>query len=107
MSDHYILNNKTPEAVDLDTWAKWFGTADRTVAKTEIQGILISTVFLGLDHNWSMSGPPILFETMAFTDYDEAQNLPTRRYATWEEAEVGHMETVEELQAIIAEKETQ
>jgi hypothetical protein len=49
--------------------------------------IVVSTTFLGLDHNWRRSGPPLLFETMIFNGplHDHQQ-----RYATWEEAEAGH-----------------
>lgn len=78
-------------------WAQWFESADRVVAKTTIEGFEISTVFLGIDHNWN-GGPPILFETMVFSDYGEISltQPTTRRYYTWDEAIRGHLE-VEEL----------
>lgn len=53
----------------------------------------VSTVFLGLDHNWG-GGPPLLFETMIFTDGEGGY---CRRYSAWEEAEAGHWETVRML----------
>lgn len=67
MKGQYILDeNGTPtEAPDLMTWGQWMQTADRTVAKTEINGVKISTVFLGLDHAWD-GQPPLLWETMVF-----------------------------------------
>jgi hypothetical protein len=91
---NYILDGKTPKPVDnFMEFARWYETADRHVKRTELPGgIVVSTVFLGLDHRWhTMDGPPILFETMIFGgDHDEFQN----RYSTWEEAEKGHEEAV-------------
>src|SRR5690606_31539414 len=50
---------------DLLAWGRWMEGADRTVARDEVNGILVSTVFLGLDHAF-FGGPPLLWETMAF-----------------------------------------
>ena len=48
---------------------------------------MVSTVFLGLDHAFD-GGTPLLFETMIFGgEHDEYQE----RYATWDEAEAGHL----------------
>jgi hypothetical protein len=87
MTDKYILEGHEPvPCPDLITWGKWFQTADRHVAKTEIGDANVSTVFLGLNHQWG-SGPPLLFETMIFggphADYQE-------RCSTWNEAEAMH-----------------
>jgi hypothetical protein len=67
-----------------------WGTAmeqDRRVTKTSLPGgVEVSTVFLGIDHNWG-GGEPLLFETMIFGgELDQEQ----WRYSTWEEAEKGH-----------------
>jgi hypothetical protein len=50
--------------------------------------VCVSTVFLGLDHNFLRTGPPVLFETMIFgvPFVSEWQ----RRYCTWDEAVDGH-----------------
>jgi len=89
---NYILEGKTPKEADMMEWAKWFETAERHVAKTEIsKEVNVSTVFLGLDHNYG-GGTPILFETMILGgEHDEYQE----RYATYEEAEAGHIVAVE------------
>ena len=88
MSDKYILKGHEAVPADLMEWAQWFETADRTVAKAQLPGdVSVSTVFLGLNHDFLGDGPPILFETMIFggpLDLEEA------RYATWDEAEEGH-----------------
>ena len=93
----YTLEGKTPEpADDVLEWARWFETADRHVAKLQLpDGVEVSTVFLGLDHNFA-GGTPILFETMVFGG---TSNGYQERYATWEEAEIGHARIVKELES--------
>src|SRR5262245_32150582 len=84
---NYTLIGQTP-VLEPDTikWAEWFHTADRVVAQTEIPGGMISTVFLGLDHQFG-NGPPLLFETMVFRDGDGQECY---RCSTWIEAEAQH-----------------
>ena len=83
---HYILENKIPKACSLLEWGRWFEKAERHVAKDTIKGVDVSTVFLGLDHNY-FGGPPLLFETMIFGgEHDDYQE----RYTTWDEALLGH-----------------
>ena len=90
----YLLEGKKViREPDLIKWANWFETANRHVAKDEIDGVSISTVFLGLDHGFG-DGPPILFETMVFGgELDQEQE----RYATFEQAEKGHKLMVERI----------
>jgi len=92
----YILDGHKPvEEPDLLKWGMWLETADRCVALTDFPGVRISTVFLGLDHNFSISGPPILFETMIFTARDDDPLYGEMdRYSTWEEAEAGHIRMI-------------
>jgi hypothetical protein len=58
----------------------------------------VSTVFLGLDHNWGPGGPPVLFKTMVFRgamvsrgDSGEEQQW---RYTSWDAAAAGHAAVV-------------
>lgn len=92
---YWILDGKTPIPADLKTWAEWFEThfQERIVKKDIIDGLYISTVFLGLDHRFYDVGPPILFETMVFS---KEEDLIKDRYCTWEQAEKGHGEIVKE-----------
>lgn len=84
----FILDGKTPVKADLETWSPWFVTANRQVAKSGSDKVLVSTVFLGLDHAWD-GGLPLLFETMIFGgEHDQYQD----RCSTWEEAEEMHRE---------------
>jgi hypothetical protein len=94
VTDRYILDEHgNPQPChDLMKWATWFETAAdaKRVALDEIGGVRVSTVFLGVDHNWG-EGPPLIYETMIFggphDDYQE-------RYSTREEALAGHANAV-------------
>jgi hypothetical protein len=95
MSGRYTLAGQTPvPEPDLLKWACWFETADRVVAQDRIGTTLISTVFLGLDHRFVGMEPPLLFETMIFTD-GEAEDFMSR-CSTWLEAEAQHARAVAE-----------
>jgi hypothetical protein len=79
----------------LHRWATEFGTTDRRVALDVVApGIEVSTVFLGIDHNHSGEGPPVLFESMVFDDYGGSD---CRRWSTWAEAVEGHQLLVQFL----------
>lgn len=96
MSQYYAPDG-TP--ITIEEWIELFGkrVEDESfwkVGTDEINGVTISTVWLGLDHNFNSEGPPLIFETMIFSgEYDGEQ----RRYSTWEEAAKGHKELVEEV----------
>lgn len=92
---NYILKGHMPvPCPDLVEWAQWMQTSDRHVAKTEINGVTVSTIFLAIDHG--LHGVPIFFETMVFGG---ALDQEQERYGTWEEAERGHAATVERVRA--------
>jgi hypothetical protein len=85
MADYYDRQGNPLD--DLMEWARLF--EDKTyqrVAATEIGNVHISTVWLGINHNWG-AGPPLIFETMIFGGaHDEYQE----RYTTEAEALAGH-----------------
>ena len=87
---HYILVDRVAVPVeDFMEWAQRFETQseERIVAQITIGEVFVSTVFIGLDHNFQVDGPPLIYETMIFGgDFDQYQY----RYSTWTEAEVGH-----------------
>ncbi len=104
MMGQYILVDKRPLLVtDTEEWSRWVETADRTVAKTEVGGGMVSTVFLTFDHSFSDEGPPLLFETMVFDADDDALDDLTRRYSTWEQAVAGHEEVVAQCLKLVEE----
>lgn len=79
-----------------DAWCKLIEDPDyKRIGLTTVDRWQVSTVFLGLDHNYSADGPPILFETMIF-DLDNdgvwrnGEDRYMRRYHTKYEAALGH-----------------
>lgn len=90
---HYILD-KDNNIVEVDyiEWGLWFSQNKRKMGNDTVDGVNISTVFLGLDHNFSDKGPPLIFETMVFGgEYD--QNCI--RTSTLKEAQQSHKDAVE------------
>jgi hypothetical protein len=93
MLKHWILDEKgRPVQVDLFTWAEWFGTADKTICQETIAQNWVSTIFLGIDHNWVPHGPPILWETMTFGAKLDRETL--RCAGSKEQAEAMHEQMV-------------
>lgn len=102
---------------DAVEWAMWFETATRRVKETQIGRVWVSTIFLGLDHNFAcVFGDPLggeadhlphLFETMAFDGRSEDKlgpELYCNRCGTWEEAEAQHEEACAFIRQRIKEK---
>ena len=89
----YYRRDGTPYEGGVIDWARDFESQDRTVKKSHLwNGLYISTVFMGLDHQYG-DGPPLIFETMVFpnewwTDYHLS------RYSTEAEVLVGHRRAV-------------
>lgn len=107
--DKYWIE-RNGEPVEVETmleWAAWFETADRVVLQTTIGDLLVSSVFLGIDHNFGRKGPPLLYETMVFEGIEWAtlmrREFPRERYtarhATRAEAIAHHERCVEALRA--------
>lgn len=93
----YILKGKVPvPCEDTLEWAEWFQKNKRTLKKTKIASSLISTVFLGIDHDFTGLGPPVLFETMIFGGPEDGYQT---RYRNYFEAMIGHNEAVHMVQS--------
>lgn len=78
------------------------------VAQETVGPYWVSTVWLGLDHGWYREhpSPPIIFETMVFTDDTNAEtgfrdDFDQRRYSTEAEAIAGHQETCQLVRATL------
>jgi hypothetical protein len=92
---HYILapNHMPVPCPDEASWRLWMMTSqeERQVAETVVCGVRISTAFLGIDHNWTSTGYPKLFETLVLGgDLHESRE----RYAFWDDAMAGHEQWV-------------
>lgn len=87
---HYVLDkDHTVRSVGREEWVKWiqFENNLRVDFTVVDGGTRVSTIFLGIDHNSTMMPTPKLFETMVVGgELDQEQE----RYATWDEAKVGH-----------------
>lgn len=96
MLKKYILDSVTKKVIEeprLLVWAQWFETADRIVEQTTIsEDVTVSTVFLGMDHQFG-DGPPLLFETLIFGGEHDGN---MQRYSTWPQAKEGHARVVKE-----------
>lgn len=93
-SFHILDESHVPRpASSLEEGAAFFEDGkNRIVAQDTVGHILVSTVFLGLDHGFG--GEPLWFETMVFNTAKAGQerwlDLDQERYATWGEAIEGH-----------------
>jgi hypothetical protein len=65
----------------------------------EEEPVEVSTVWLGLDHNWWPDRAPMIFETMIFGG---KLDLECWRYATEEQARAGHADAVKLLHVTYA-----
>ncbi len=84
---HWILVDREPVKCTLLEWGAWFETDERRIDQTDIGDVHISTVFLGIDHNYNLTGRPVLFETMIFGgEHDQYQD----RCCTYDEAKKMH-----------------
>lgn len=89
MNNKYILVGRNPVICnDLTEWCKWFqDSKNRVVAQEKVGSAMISTVFLGLDHNfYGETGDPVLFETMVFLNGSRGEDELCERCHTYEQA---------------------
>jgi hypothetical protein len=99
MNDRYYkLVGRTPILVDMHTWARSEEPTPH-IGLDELGGVTVSTVFLGLDHNFFDEGPPILFETMIFGGIHDGD---MRRCSTYSQAEKMHAEEVAKVKRSIS-----
>lgn len=61
--------------------------------------LAVSTVWLGVNHNFTGDGPPLIFETMVFGDHVLAEDA-CWRYATEDGARAGHAAVVHALRTV-------
>ena len=97
-SGRYVLdeNRRVVLCEDLLTWAHWFERSHeaRVVGQTAMPGVLVSTIFLGLNMN-VMGGSPVFWETMTFSSNEKINGHQLRCAGTWEQAEAMHQQMVE------------
>ncbi len=97
---YYLNDDHTYVPCSLDQ----YGNQIRNMCKTNTKHVAdeyigdkrVSTVWLGIDHNfYANTIRPLLFETMIFENEEYGDEIYMRRYTTWEDAVEGHKEAVE------------
>ena len=82
--------------ISADEFATAWSTEDRFLKRDTIyvggRKVLISTIWLGIDHDFSLSGPPQIFETLI--DSSDISDEYIWRYATKFAALEGHKRAV-------------
>ena len=90
--------DKEGKSIELMEWGRLSEDKEYKIIKQENIGkYWISTVWLGLGHNFD-DGVPLIFETMVFERKDGKVDflaLDCDRYSTLKEAEEGHKKMVE------------
>ena len=87
--DHHIIPCET--ALQAETMLS--DVSLRRVGENIYGDTRVSTVFLCIDHNHTGIGPPLLFETMIFSDDKDLDGYCVR-VSTWDEAVKSHADAV-------------
>ena len=96
----YILDDAgNPVATDdVLVWGRFMSSGKRAVAQEMIGDVRVSTVFLGLDHQFG-DGPAILWETMVF--WPDEGGDESHRYSSLAEARAGHELVVARIEGVV------
>lgn len=111
----YVLNDAGDPVPEPDTiaWGKWLAATmreGRHLAQDTIGPYWVSTVFLGVDHQFLDGGPPILWETKIFGVPEEKRfrgrrfrrELLQERYTSRADALAGHARAVKYAESLPA-----
>lgn len=109
-----LIDRKVVAVLDVRQWAHWFEAAraaeSTRIGRDVVGDVLISTVFLGLDHGFPPvdGAEPVLFESMVFMQRGEWNSDEVmQRYHTIEQAEAGHKALVDAFQRHAADASEQ
>ena len=90
--------DRESKPIDMKRWAELHSDLSyRVIRRDTIEGHLVSTVWLGLDHGFMPEDPPLIFETMVFQSSEPLVDIYTNRYSTEEQAIEGHQGAIEWL----------
>lgn len=87
-----MLYDRQGNEVGLKGWSIERGTSN-SVANDHVDGMRVSTVFVGVDMGYG-DGPPLIYETMVFPE-DSWDEQYCDRYATEQDALVGHAKAIQ------------
>ena len=93
--------DKEGNKITRDEWVELFDNDEyRRIGLTEVEsGKVISTVWLGLDHNFGL-GSLMMFETLVFQEQGYFGDEECHRYSTLDQAIEGHNEVVNRLRGV-------
>ncbi len=99
------------DEITMEQWISLHRDFDYKVVRQEDVGsYFVSTVWLGLDHNWNPEGPPLFFETMVFPADDGESVLALEFdmdcYGSEAAAVAGHEAMVTLVRATMQDVET-
>lgn len=95
MEDYY---DKEGKEITLLKFGELFEDVNyRIIQQTIVDHYTVSTIWLGVNHNWT-DGPPIIFETMVFSSVEDDVNDQWKEmYTTLQNAKDGHEWIVNKL----------
>ncbi len=124
MLKHWILVDDKLKEVDMMTWANWFENVKspgRITKQTIVKNVIVSTIFLGIDHSFG-GKVPILWETMMFNTKDSGKPFKEQkgfspkfkalgdyqvRYSSLKDAKAGHEYAVKFAEYILGIRKTE
>lgn len=84
--------DKTGKKIGLKKWAELLSQPEYKIIKQDTlrTGFFVSTVWLGLNHNFNNKEKPLIFETMVFPRKGNFEDIDMDRYSCLIEALNGH-----------------
>lgn len=103
-----LFFDKNGELIDVYQFETLFADMDyRRIGLDHVGPYHVSTVWLGINYNFSRQGPPIIFETMVFVGVEAddplGMDMFIERYATEEQARQGHADLITLINATYQE----
>jgi hypothetical protein len=112
--DSWLLGHfdRSGRRISLAVWA-WLGEHPdyKRIARDHVGPCVVSTVWLGLDHSIDIDSPPVIFETMVFSNdetWHERLGMAIhedlgiqQRYCTEDQARAGHAEIVAAVAGLV------
>jgi hypothetical protein len=96
----YYGRDGTP--ITFSTWVALFEDMEyRVIERAEFGEIVVSTVWLGLDHSFGYGELPMIFETIVFAPETFPLDGEMFRYATEEQAREGHADMVARVRSLL------
>lgn len=96
--------NKEGQPITLEDFRRLFAdTAYKRIGLTEFSAHIVSTVWLGANHNFDTNSPPLIFETMVFKREKNKKDLEVihcSRSPTQKEAMEQHEKAVAFIRAL-------